>query len=251
MLGNFNTAIVAIILVAMFGCKKNNEILPPTLPFVDNFDIAVPEPSGLTIALDGSSLWTVSDRNGTAYRISFEGEVLEELDFQLDNPDLEGITHNFSDSNALLAVDEKWNHILHINTATGAIDDTTQLNIEFDGGNGMEGITMDPVTRNLFLLQENNPKQIIELDSQFAVINIWSWNASDDLSGISCTPVSGEFWILSEASNRLFLWSTTDGILRENTIDMKKAEGIAVGPLGELYIVSDSQERLYVFEPGP
>ena len=61
------------------------------------------------------------------------------------------------------------------------------------------------------------------------------------------------FWILSDKSQKLCRWSPQKGVLSEYPLPYTKAEGIVCDDATDLlYIVSDSENKLYVYQkPGP
>ena len=69
-----------------------------------------------------------------------------------------------------------------------------------------------------------------------------------DYSGLTWDPKRSSFWIVSDQSRALYLWSPKSGVLEEYGLPFPKAEGIAVDEAAKrIYIVSDSENRLYVF----
>ena len=80
-----------------------------------------------------------------------------------------------------------------------------------------------------------------------------------DYSGICYDPTRAAFWIVSDKAQRLFLYDPlVDAVLQDAALgyvekgtyqEIEKAEGIAVDPENKrLYVVSDSEARLYVFD---
>src|SRR5690606_32668953 len=71
------------------------------LNLLATYELEVQEPSGLSLAEDGASLWINSDEGGMVHRVSLKGEPLER--FQVDEKDVEGIAAVGNDRLALIA----------------------------------------------------------------------------------------------------------------------------------------------------
>jgi uncharacterized protein YjiK len=145
----------------------------------------------------------------------------------------------------------------------------------FSGGganNGLEGITVNRDTGTIFVLKEGEPGLLIEISKDLGsilaarVLDATNGFIDDDVdgpeidfSGIEYDDTRSLFWIVSDKARRLFLYAwdrnrviqsaalgyAKDGEFRE----IEKAEGVAVDPQSHrLYVVSDKEARLYVFD---
>ncbi len=112
---------------------------------------------------------------------------------------------------------------------------------------GIEGVTYDHNSETIFILNEKNPGQLIQLSNDFSVLAIYDLDFAKDYSGIFYENSSDKLWIISD-QNRTVNKCTLQGKLIESfTIDVKQAEGITIAN-NQIYIVSDSEERLYVYK---
>jgi uncharacterized protein YjiK len=83
--------------------------------------------------------------------------------------------------------------------------------------------------------------------------------AEIDFSGIEYDTTRSMFWIVSDRAKRLFLYDWDSNLVIQSAAlgfeddgefrEIEKAEGIAVDPQSNrLYVVSDQEARLYVFD---
>ena len=53
---------------------------------------------------------------------------------------------------------------------------------------------------------------------------------------------------MSDESEKLYLWDLVNGVREEHLLDFPKAEGVVfIAETNTFYIVSDSEQKLYVF----
>jgi uncharacterized protein YjiK len=250
---------------------------------IDDEEAGLTEPSGLALSQERDALWTVSDDTKKVFKLSLDGKLAKDQSFKIDEKGLEGITLGPT-GDSLLAVKEESNEILLISTASEKVTSRHALSDmagfdevaqHFSGGGankGLEGITFDQDTGTFFLLKEGEPGLIIEISKDLGsilgshVLDATNGFVDDevdedtiDFSGIQYDAVRSQFWIVSDKAKRLFLYDwdqnqviqsaalgyEKDGEFRE----IKKAEGVAIEPRSHrLYVVSDEEARLYVFD---
>jgi len=137
---------------------------------------------------------------------------------------------------------------------------------------GLEGITLNTQTGNLFLLNEGKPGLLLEVTPDFGKLVEYRKLTKKrgftdnqlkqrkiDYSGISYDSKRDAFWIVSDKAKRIFLYSwDKDKVLFDRALKytesgktktIKKAEGVAYDAEKKcLYIVSDKEARLYVYD---
>lgn len=210
------------------------------LTLVTSFSLDIDELSGLALDASGTSLWTVGARR--VYRLSLGGQV-QKLDFKGDN--LEGIASDPSDG-TLWVVEEKRREILHLD-GRGEVLARRQLDLEGKESSGPEGICLDP-SGAIFVLNEKNPGLFVTLAADLSIASQRELDFAKDFSGLDCDGGSGRFWVVSDQSRMLFLWSPDTGVISAYPLPFDKAEGVAVdASTGQIYIVSESESRLYVY----
>jgi uncharacterized protein YjiK len=239
------------------------------------------EPSGLAISYKNGTLWTVSDDTKRVYNLNLDGEIIKGTSFKLDDKDLEGIALDPS-AEFLFTVREKENEIIkyevdgphEVGRAKLAdIEGFADIDHHFSGGvdtKGLEGITWNSTTETIFVMKESNPGLLVQVSAELDLVfdyhvlnheNGFSSKNGDevDFSGICYDESRDCFWIVSDKAKRLFLYDWHQNEVIQSALlsyrkkgkskKIKKAEGIAVDPdNNRLYIVSDKDARLYIFD---
>lgn len=145
----------------------------------------------------------------------------------------------------------------------------------FEGGEenkGLEGIAWNPDSGSFFLLKEGEPGLLLEVSADLRSLlshRVLSWSngfrdddrSSEkiDYSGLVYDASRAAFWIVSDKARRLFLYDpTADAVLQHTALgyvkdgeyrEIEKSEGVAFDhEAGRLYVVSDEDARLYVFD---
>ena len=259
-----------------------------SLTYLDRFDVqndeeGLTEPSGLTLSRGKNALWTVSDDTRKIFKLSLDGDLKKDDSFEIPDKGLEGITLDPT-GEFLITVKEDGNEIVKIGIDTQDVANRQPL-VEmagydaiahyFAGGaanKGLEGITWNKATGTIFVMKEGGPGLLIEVSSDLKTIR--SHRLLNEENGFRDTEVSAEeldfsdlcydqsrdyFWIISDKAKRLFLYDwqgnkvmqssklgyAKDGEYRE----IEKAEGVDIDPDAKrLYVVSDEEVRLYVFD---
>ncbi|OQY29557.1 MAG: hypothetical protein B6244_03365 [Candidatus Cloacimonetes bacterium 4572_55] len=206
-------------------------------------DIDVPEPSGLTLHRD--TLWTVSDDTGNIYKLDLQGNTREIITVNGDDP--EGVAYDPTDY-TLWLVEERTREIVHADQS-GSIIERHEIEISGSGNRGFEGVCMDD-DHNFYILNEKDPSLFISLTHDFSISEQITLDFNQDYSGLCYDRGRNAFWIVSDESQTICLWSPKNGLLSELIpLSFRKAEGVAYDPINDkIYIVSDSEEKLYVYE---
>lgn len=242
------------------------------------------EPSGLTLGHGGDGLWTVSDDTKRIFRLSLDGKADDDASFDVPFNGLEGIAIDPTGA-YLFAVREETNKIIKLNIAERSVAGSRKLSKmagygrikdlfedDPDSNKGLEGITWNSDSGSLFVLKEGHPGLLIEvapdlaslrpharLDETNGFVNLGSKKKHSDYSGLCYDPAHALFWIVSDVAQRVYLYDPKDNrvvdsaSLRYRKKDayrtVKKAEGVAYDPdSGRLYVVSDEEARLYIFD---
>lgn len=240
--GRLGAAALWTLLIGCDSANPNNAT-PPDLQLVlqVSYRVDVEELSGLSLDLGGSRLWAVGGRR--IYRLSLDGQVQERLAFRGDN--LEGIAYDPADS-TLWVVEEKQREILHLDLDGGVLD-RHRLNLEGPSNSGLEGICIGAAGR-LHVVNEKSPGLVLTLGPDLDTAVRSEISFAEDLSGMDCGAEPGRFWLVSDQSRALYLWEPGTGLLAAASLPFKKAEGVAVNAAARLaYVVSESEERLYLY----
>ncbi|CAA6676810.1 MULTISPECIES: SdiA-regulated domain-containing protein [unclassified Lentimonas] len=230
------------------GCKKNKINLADVatsqnLKLIGAYPIAVKEPSGLSLAKDNQSLWTVSDTNGHIYQIDLKGAVLNHFPTGYD--DLEAIST--IDAQHLAFIAERDRKIV-IARKDGTILEEAIIDIPGFDNKGPEALTYDEDAEEFHIMQES-PGLLIKLNRQLEEISRRNLNVAEDYSSISFDSESKHLWVLSDRSRNINVLDENSTILGSFSADIEQMEGLAVDHENRLiYIISDPDETLYVLE---
>ena len=244
------------------------------------------EPSGLWFSAHEKVLWTVSDDTKKAFKLSLDGQILEQVDVDLE--DAEGITQGVEEDFLYIA-QEDGSKVAVVNSRTGTIVNEHDLStlrtdkgekfdfLKNDTIHGLEGITFNPNRNSFFLLKERDPGLLIEISADFKFLRefrslserpefqlrrLLRFNRTIDLAGIEYQRREGKdyFWIVTDEGKTVFLYNWDDDRLEKrfpllfpdkngNLKSIDKAEGVAFNPeLNQLYFVSDKTACLYRFQ---
>lgn len=205
----------------------------------DDFKLDVDEPSDL--AIDDGDLYTVSDRHSKAYRISTkDGDIKDEIN--LEGSDIEAIA--FDADGTLFYADESSGKVWRTDKDGERKGDPIEL--VDDHNSGIEGLAFDD-DGHLFVAKEKDPARIYELDTDGGTLDDEKVDFADDLSALAFDPESGKLYALSDQERTLFLLDHELEVDKAWKLPIEHPEGIAFDG-DTLYVVSDSEERLYVFE---
>jgi uncharacterized protein YjiK len=206
-----------------------------------SFNLDIQEPSGLSFTATGDALYTVSDKNGFIYKISFTGDIIEKI--HSGENDLEGIDVDKSNGNIWI-VEEKQQKIYCYNNSGRLIEKISDIHIKTKDNSGFEGIAVNG--NFLYILIEKNPGTLIVYDTSTKEWKHHSLSFADDYSGIDYDITDNTLWIVSDESKTLNHCNLTGKLIKSQKLDIIQAEGVAVDRrTNTAWIVSDAAHRLY------
>jgi len=209
------------------------------------YNLTMPEPSGLAISADGKRLYMVSDRKGQIYQTDLQGVVQKQID--INGGDYEGIAIN-QEETIFYLLDENKNKIECFNTSGDEICDI-DLKTNVSKKSGPEGIDLDWTTGEFFIVNESKPTSISKFGKDYQLIMSEKSNALSDLSAVTIDPTTKELWLLSDQDQKLIRVSPAYDLIQTYLIDIIQMEGLAIDFQKKIiYIVSDSEEELHVFK---
>lgn len=232
--------------------------------------------SGLTFNFETGTLFGVVNRPAEIVELSRSGALLRRIPLKgIDDP--EGIAHIEGTRFAL--AEEARQRVVLFDLPVGAtkldLSGTagTVLNLGLFGNMGIEGLHWDAANRRLLVTQEMLPVRVLEITGleqaaagEALAVDIREWkpghsfgHAAGDLSSITQDERTGNLLLLSEMSGTLSeyrrdgtpvsvmpLWKGWHGLAET----IPQAEGVAVGPEGEIYLTSEPN-LFYRFDRGP
>lgn len=243
--------LVSTLLATVAGCAVADDA--PIEAFIDNskadghsiklhkqddFKLDIDEPSDLAI-FDGH-LFTVSDRHSTVYRISRDGDTKDELNVQ--GTDIEALA--FDDEGHLFLADESDGKIWRVDSDGDRKGDPIEL-ID-DHNSGIEGLAFDDDGR-LWAAKEKDPARIYSYQLDTGELDHEKVEFASDLSALTFDPSDGHLYALSDEDRTLFRLDRKLGVDKAWKLPIEHPEGIVIED-DTLYVVSDSEERLYVFD---
>ncbi len=250
---------------------------------IRNRTLGLTEPSGLALDPAGDGLWTVSDDTNRVFRLGLEGKLERSRSFEVPANGLEGITTH-PDGRSLYVVREDTNELLCIDVETEKVTLHRRLAemagygavaecfADGDSNKGLEGVTWNGDTGTLFALKEGSPGLLIEIDADLHSVrghtrlDTKNGFVDDDLrgdrvdfSGVCYDLTRRAFWIVSDRARRIFLYDGAgDRVLHSAPLgyakhgeyrQVAKAEGVAYdAERSRIYVVSDEEVRLYVYD---
>lgn len=247
---------VLVILIFMSSCsgKKTRIAIGVSgfngssgnLRLVGEYPIDVPEPSGLGISPDGKSLWTVSDESRRVYHMDLQGRMLGQ--FETESKDLEGIAVIHEDSVAIIA---ERSRKLVIYDSGGKLVRSFGINFAGSDNAGPEGLAYDSQQKEFLVLKES-PGILVTVDMQGRELERTELKMAEDYSDLFFEQTRRQFWVLSDVSKSIHVLDHSLKLLAAFAVNIDDLEGLAVHPeTGRIYLVSDSQSRLYVLEYDP
>ncbi len=242
---NRNILFSILISLGLFAASLPAKTLPK-LKLIKSLTINIPEPSGLSFSMDQQSLWSVSDQNGMAYSLSFDGKILSQI--KTGGKDLEGIVSH-DDLNGACLVEERAREIVCYDQSWKVLK---RKKIAFKGASnsGFEGITYNPSNRHFYIVNEKSPAVIIELNNDLEMLQTYKFDKALDLSDIFFDNHQQKFWIISHESQAVFETDLNFQIINQFMIpEVVQGEGISVDSINRrIFIVSDKDSKFFTFE---
>jgi uncharacterized protein YjiK len=237
--------------------------------------LAIPEianASGFTYNTHSNTLFTVLNKESQIVQLSLTGQVLRKVEVK-GVADMEGITHIVD--NRYIIADESDNRLVLVVLADDAttvdVTDSPKLKLGFNltKNKNFEGVSWDGKNNRLLVVKERDPKYILSIKGFFEAkagepleikrLDIYDsaikWSLRD-LSSVTYHDETGSLVLLSDESRlikeydengraigALALWKGFHGLSHH----VPQAEGIAIGPDGAIYIMSEPN-LFYVFK---
>ena len=211
------------------------------LNLLDAIKLNILEPSGITN--HENHLFIASDYNGFVYKTNLKGEILEKMVTGFS--DLEGVTVN--NKGSFFIVNENKRTLVKLKLNGKALIKCKIKGKQEHGNNGLEGICYYPPKDNYFVVNEKAPKQLLSISKKGEILKKIKIGYVNDLSGICFDEKSKTLWLVSDESQQLFQISVKGKIIKKYHLPIVKAEGVTIFN-NKIYIVSDLENKLYVFK---
>jgi uncharacterized protein YjiK len=232
------------LLFALAACSDSSENeIKEDLELLFSYGVNVAEPSGLVINDTGTILYTVSDNTNKIYKISTTGNVLQT--FSYVGNDLEGVSTYTK--NKLLVAEERTKEIVSFDMTTSEVVKHKISYDNSDANSGIEGVAYNSDDGTIFMINEKDPGLLLRLRSNFSILSEYNLDFASDYSGIFYDKKGKNLWITSDQNKTINKCDLTGKLLKSYSINVTKAEGIAVTNT-EIYVISDATAQLYIFK---
>jgi uncharacterized protein YjiK len=245
----------------------------------NNFSPEFYEASGLSLAKNGTKLWSVGDNNDfRMYKMELNGDAVSAdtvtpLSTAISSADFEGVTYGppppgITDDHFIYLVDENANSIVPVNYGTlkyrkpvplsGMANYSSTVQCGTSGtvaqnlndpteNKGLEGITWNPDLATFFVIQEKEPGLMIQISSDLKTIlacKVLGFNATGDYSDIAYDSNRKKYWILSDEAQSVSLYDWSTGTTVQGSpfpLTYSHGEGVAYDPVeDQLYTCTDN-----------
>ena len=238
----FLSFMICVLCCSASTCDKP---ITNTLVFIEKHFIDIDEPSGLAMDPDGEHLWIVSDQDDDLYKTDLTGKIIEKTD--IPKGDYEGVAIT-ADGQTLYLLDESENEILIWRLDDGK-QDKIKLTEKSSKKSGPEGIDIDWSTDEIYVVNEKNPRTLHILELDGAQKKRQEITALSDMSAVCVNPENKELWILSDEDGLLIRANPDYSVVSSFSVPIEQPEGLAINfNKNRIYIVSDAEEMLYIFE---
>jgi uncharacterized protein YjiK len=171
--------------------------------------------------------------------------VLSELAYS--GSDLEGLC--YVGNQFLYVAEERLRTVIKLDMQGNKLEQKAIPVEKNDENQGLEGISYATFNKHFYILNEKNPGLLIETDENLNVLKTYPLSFADDYSGICVDNVNQQLWIVSDESASVTKCTMKGESIVSYRIPVSNPEGIAFDPLtNQLYIISDSEARLYFFQ---
>ena len=206
---------------------------------LQKFNLAIPEPSDISISPDQKTVYIVSD-DGGLFECNAEGKVLRK--YTKDLIDAEGV---YCDNQFVWVVEERTRLIKKFDRDNLKL--ISSVYVPYEGGRNkcFESITKDK-NGNWLMITERDPVWMIRFNEEFKEISRIKIPTNSDVS--AATRFQNKLYVLSDESAEIWEIDEINGsILSKFKIPVLNPEGLAFAENGNIYVLSDDGHQLFVF----
>lgn len=241
-------SLALLALLGMNSCSRAEQpITEPTTPagtslqLITTFSLSVTEPSGLAYSPTTRTLYMISDNRAEIFTIDTAGRVLGSIPVAAQ--DIEGVAVSTNDD-TLYVVEETPASQISAFLRNGSKLWSLPVKVWTEAKHALEGITLDN-HGHILVINEKVPSMLLEY-AGMTEVSRKVLTYTTDISDICYEPGTDCLWIVSDESQAVLKLSRSGELLGKWSTPVQQGEGIAL--IGNrLYIVSDSEAKLYVF----
>ena len=236
------------LILLFLSCGRDNPEVVSNNPTVNSltplavYNLDIPEPSGIAYNSKNNTFMVVSDAHQDIFLIDSVGAVKSTI--STSSSDLEGIT--LSQNRDTIYVVEETKKLVTSYSTAGVLLNSFSVNVATNPAHALEGITRNNLNGHLIVLNEKLPCMLLVFNDSLEVSRK-EINYSIDISDIFFEEEAKYYWIVSHESRKIMKLNSNFKLLSEWTVPIVQAEGIAIVH-GRIYIVSDSESKMYVFQ---
>lgn len=233
-----NPLFLVVLASSIYSC---NLVSQKNLIILDEVKLNIQEPSGL--AYYKNHLYIASDYNGLVYKTSLKGEINKKI--PTDFTDLEGVAVN--EKGNLFVVNENKRTFVKLKSS-GETDKKYKIKGRQKRNNsGLEGVCYSEQEDCFYLVNESSPREVLKISKKGKEKDSFKVDFANDLSGICLDNETNNLWLVSDESQSIYKISINGKLIKSYPIPVHKAEGIVIHN-NKIYIVSDSENKLFVFK---
>jgi uncharacterized protein YjiK len=248
----FGLLLVGLSFITLQSCENDEPTLTPTNPEgklekLNQIQLSIPEPSGLSFGPTNNTLLVVSDHTNLVYETDLTGKIIRTLNYT--GQDLEGVTYNLK-TNIVAVVEERKREVILIDYTNGNELSRYKIEVEESSDNkGLEGIGYSSNNSAYYIVNEALPGQMIIWNPQSDIISKTDLNFANDYSAIYIETENSKIWMVSDESQGLYECNYNAEVLREFTLPTTKFEGLVIDSKNRLaYLVHDGTGELTIFK---
>jgi uncharacterized protein YjiK len=206
------------------------------------YNLDIPEPSGITYNSQIELFMIVSDDESDIFLVDSIGNLRGKI--STSGSDMEGIA--VSKNCDTIFVVEETKRLVSSYTISGSFISSFSVDVATNSENALEGIARSPINGRLTILNEKLPCMLLEYDNSK---EFWRKEIryASDISDIFYDENTNCFWVTSDEARKVLKLSSEFNLISEWTISVNQAEGITI-LRDKIYIVSDSESKMYVFQ---
>jgi uncharacterized protein YjiK len=206
------------------------------------YNLDISEPSGITYNSQIELFMIVSDDESDIFLVDSIGNVRGKI--STSGSDMEGIA--VSKNCDTIFVVEETKRLVSSYTISGSLISSFSVDVATNSEHALEGIARSPINGRLTVLNEKLPCMLLEYDNSK---EFWRKEIrySSDISDIFYDENTNCFWVTSDEARKVLKLSSEFDLISEWRISVNQAEGITI-LRDKIYIVSDSESKMYVFQ---
>lgn len=234
--------ILSVILVTLVSCKDNTVESGGLEPIV-GYQLLVTSPSAIAYNADKNTLYAVSEQNGYLYELTLSGFLLNSVNLNATRP--KGIS--FLSRDTLIIAEEGTAKLVKYTTSASRLTEFS-LNVSTQSGYGLNGVSYSKGRDEYFAVTRQQPSLWLQVSNSGTEVKRLEVSFSSDLTDIYYDSVEGVSWVVSSSSHLLFKLDNNGNVIKSWALPVSYPEGITFDNQNRMYIVSNYDAKLYVFE---